>query len=314
MTISSIEFIDTNLFSNTSNSYNDRIQKSLIRNHIIALIHDFPTFEPCIDKFFQVDGTSKRLLNISGLVHVSKFLSDIPLIIWIHEEYPIMAPRVFIISNPECPVHRYHPFIDKSGAIASTYLNWDRRSNLCTLVHNLVNLFLHDHPSMPKSILKVTVLDDIVTKLCTDVATMNARSSNEIEEWSLTQAKLRTRADQVDGEISRLQRENLDKRVIQLRSYNHSLSKWLRRNIRSIKDRNNKSTFEDVFEEVDEKSKVVLDSLPEDRALEDVMYALDKALAEGVISFEEYIRQVRVIAREQFHYRAMLVKLQISVL
>ncbi|KAK9684857.1 hypothetical protein RND81_10G237500 [Saponaria officinalis] len=316
MDTSSIEFMDTFLFSNPSTlSYTNPNQKPIIRSHILELINDFPTFEPCIDTFFHFDGTSTSLLNVSGLIYVSKFLSDVPIIIWINENYPVMAPMVFVVSNLDCPVHENHPFIDKSGVIAPTYLNWDQKSNLCTLVHNLGNLFLHDHPSMPSSIFKVTVLDDLVTKVCIDVAMMNAQNSDEIEKWSSTQEKLRTRADQVDGGISSLliERENLEKRVIQLRRYTNTLSKWLRRNRGSIIDQVDELTYEDVFEEIDEKSKAVLDTLADDRALDDVMYGLDTALIEGVTSFKEYIRQVRVISREQFHCRAMLVKLQIHV-
>ncbi|XP_074317871.1 protein ELC-like [Silene latifolia] len=311
-----MEFVDTKLFSDPSIlSYKDPTQKSLIRNHILHLIHDFPAFKPSNDTFFHVDGAFTELLKVSGLIPVSKILTDVPLVIWLHENYPVMAPMVYVGLNPDCPVHENHPFIDKSGVIAETHLNWDPHSSLCTLVHNLASLFVHDHPSMPSSILKMTVLDDLVPKVCKDFATINTRNRNEIEKWYSAQDELRRKASQVDGEISRLlvEREELEKRVIELRNYKDRLEKWVSTDTGAVMDRVETLTVDDAVEGIDVKSNVILESRAEDEALEDVMYALDKALVEGVMCFSEYMRRIRVAAREQFRYRDVLVKLKASL-
>lgn len=83
------------------------------------------------------------------------------------------------------------------------------------------------------------------------------------------------------------------------------LMNWLRVYNRKFDDEGG-----DGFECVDEASKVVLDCLAKDMALEDLMYALDKAIEQGVVPSGTYIRQVRAMAREQFFHRAMVQKLK----
>ncbi|RVW54756.1 hypothetical protein CK203_071888 [Vitis vinifera] len=68
--------------------------------------------------------------------------------------------------------------------------------------------------------------------------------------------------------------------------------------------------MEDVIEAADEKSELVLDQLAGDKAMEDLMYELDKAVEQGVVTLQAYIKEVRITAREQFFNRAMLLKLK----
>ena len=68
--------------------------------------------------------------------------------------------------------------------------------------------------------------------------------------------------------------------------------------------------IEKAFETVEPEWEPVLDCLASDKAIEDTIYAMDKAIEMGVVSFEAYIKQVRILAREQFYHRALLVKLR----
>lgn len=67
---------------------------------------------------------------------------------------------------------------------------------------------------------------------------------------------------------------------------------------------------EEMFEAGDEGSELVLEHLAGDMAMEDLMYALEKAVEEGVVTPEVYVKQVRFSAREQFFNRFMLLKLR----
>uniref|UniRef100_A0A803LFJ7 Uncharacterized protein n=2 Tax=Chenopodium quinoa TaxID=63459 RepID=A0A803LFJ7_CHEQI len=266
-----------------------------------------------------------NLLNVNGFLHVSDFLPDVPLIIWLHENYPLVSPMIFIPSNPECPIRENHPFVDPSGVVTTPYiLDWDqKKSNLCDLVHNLIDLFQLEHPCLPDTTLKATIqddldakfyddldvketiIDDLVRKISDDLAALNVQTRNDIERESNNQAKLKERGDVIDGYISLLkdERDNLEKSVAEVEEYNDKLSDWLRIS------QNASSTAH--VQIVGDKSKMV-EFKAASKALDDVLYALDKALEQGVISLDVYMKQVRVLAREQFFHRAMFFELKTS--
>ncbi|KMT10264.1 hypothetical protein BVRB_5g120210 [Beta vulgaris subsp. vulgaris] len=300
-----MEFIDTSLFETTTFklSYKDPTQKRMIRNHFLKFFQDFPSFIPSSNTFVNFDGTTMNLLNVNGFLYASEFLPEVPLVIWLHESYPYKSPMIFIPSNPECPIHSNHPYIDPSGFVTPPYiLDWhQKKSNLCELVHNLVHLFQHDHPSMPSSTLKATILDDLVAKIYDDLAVSDIQNRHEIEKWSNKQAKLQERGNKIDHLISTLEEEheNLENRVVELRDYHDKLLDWVRNN----KD----AALVAQLEIIGDKSKMV-DCKAEYNAIDDVIYALDKALEQGVMSLDVYMKNIRVLAREQFFLRARLLK------
>jgi ESCRT-I complex subunit TSG101 len=49
----------------------------------------------------------------------------------------------------------------------------------------------------------------------------------------------------------------------------------------------------------------MLECTATDLALEDAIYALDKAVQEGSVPFDGYLRSVRALAREQFFQRVL---------
>uniref|UniRef100_A0A2P2QP05 SB domain-containing protein n=1 Tax=Rhizophora mucronata TaxID=61149 RepID=A0A2P2QP05_RHIMU len=65
---------------------------------------------------------------------------------------------------------------------------------------------------------------------------------------------------------------------------------------------------DEAFEAVDENSKLVIDCLAADRAIDDLIDALDKALEQQVLNIDAYTKQVRALAREQFYSRRKLIK------
>ncbi|CAA6662768.1 unnamed protein product [Spirodela intermedia] len=59
---------------------------------------------------------------------------------------------------------------------------------------------------------------------------------------------------------------------------------------------------EEVFEVMDDKSKFVLKNEAESLAIDDVVWVLDEALMKRTVEFHDYIKQVRVLYREQFFH------------
>lgn len=232
-----------------------------------------------------------------------------------------MAPIVFVVSNPTYPIHRGHPFVEPSGLTTSPYLQtWEYpRCNLSELVHKLVQIFYHDHPffhsdfssfTHPSLVSKLEALDRISGTLHYDLLALQTKTVEEIEELSTLQVEMVKRVDITTSIIIGLEHEkmNLSRRVRDLTDEADVLMNWLK--VHGCKPVLQGHEIGNEFEGADEESTVVIDYLAADRGLEDLIYALDKAVEDGVVSFEMYIRQVRVLAREQYFHRAMLVKLK----
>ncbi|CAN4093362.1 unnamed protein product [Withania somnifera] len=325
---SSIQFIDATLSCTSPHfapSYSDPNQKRIIRRHLCSLIQDYPHFKPCIDAFPQDDGTSVNLLNVNGELHVSSSTPAIPLTIWLHESYPFVAPIVLVSTNTTYPIYENHPFEDSSsGAISSFYLeNWKYPGcNLSDLVHNLVNIFSHIHPFYNSASSDkffhpslASGREAVVRLSCTlhyDMTELLSKTHEEVEELSSLGEQMVRRAIVADFSIdeNENEREELKERAKVSRDEAENLSSWLRVN---DEDSFPANKIEDTFEATDKNSKALLDCLAADRATEDLVYSLDKAVEQGVVPLGTYIKQVRLLAKEQFFDRAKLVKMGISL-
>lgn len=320
---SSIQFIET-AFSCTTPfalSYSDPDQKWIIRQHLLSFLQYYPSFRLSSDRFAHNDGTTVNLLNVTGSVRVSHSMPSIPLIIWLHENYPYVPPLVFVSPDPTNSIHRNHAFVDSSGATVTPYIiSWQYpSSNLSDLVRNMVKIFSRDHPfaygsasgfNHPSLVSKREAIDRLTGMLHYDVAVFQANAQNEIEELSVLQEELGRRVVITDGMIAGLHEERgkLELRVNELTEEADTLASWVRVNDpKSIVTGMNGTAdggAEEAFEAIDGESQVVLESSAADLAIDDTMCALDKALENGVLGFGLYIKQVRNLAREQFYYRA----------
>ncbi|XP_051116110.1 protein ELC-like [Andrographis paniculata] len=74
--------------------------------------------------------------------------------------------------------------------------------------------------------------------------------------------------------------------------------------------RDEKEALEQQLQMVLMNSDQMLDCTASDLALEDTIYALDKAVQEGAVPFDQYLRNVRLLAREQFFHRATASKVR----
>lgn len=87
------------------------------------------------------------------------------------------------------------------------------------------------------------------------------------------------------------------------------LEGWVRENEGKVAKMRN-ADVDEAFEPLDGLSKQMLDSTASDLAIEDVVYSLDKAVQEGVVPFEQYLRSIRMLSRDQFFHRALTAKIR----
>ncbi|KAK4403291.1 protein ELC [Sesamum angolense] len=89
------------------------------------------------------------------------------------------------------------------------------------------------------------------------------------------------------------------------------LEGWLRENEEKLGSNEvNCVDVDEAFEPCDVLSKQMMDCTASDLAVEDAIYALDKAAQEGAIPFDQYLRNVRLLSREQFFHRATASKVR----
>lgn len=236
-----------------------------------------------------------------------------------------MPPMVYVLSDSTSPIHQDHPFVHSSGATSSPYLQtWAfPRCHLTELVHNLVKIFSRDHPFVyspaasfthPSLVSKMEALDRLSGMLHYDTIVLQAQTEEEMEDFSNLQSEMVKRDDTITSMIMGLEHErmNLKHRAMNLMNQADVLVNWLRVNdAKSLVTKlEGEMDDDDAFEAGDEDSKLLIEFLAADSAIEDSMYALDKAVEHGVVSFDAYLRQVRMLAREQFFLRSKLVKLR----
>ncbi|KAM0943987.1 putative ubiquitin E2 variant, ubiquitin-conjugating enzyme/RWD, steadiness box (SB) [Dioscorea sansibarensis] len=312
---SSIEFIDST-FSDTgmrSLSYKHQELKWLIREHLFSLFHDFPLFFPSADNYIHNDGTVVHLLNITGYLTVPPSKLPVRMTIWLKEEYPFTPPLVYISSHSAAKMHHQHPFIDpSSGSTCCPYLEtWKYpRSNLSDLTREIVEVFkictpYPDFVDESLVIMTMTNRKDIELQLARQVhddkGCFTAQVEEDIEHLLGLQGMLLERADTLNFIMHELEKERKSLRdaVNSMALDVEAILEWLRAT----------DDIEEVVDVADERSKCLIKSQAEDRAIDDVVEVIWKEVVEGRIEFREYLKQIRRSAREQFFHRALIIKL-----
>ncbi|GBG70919.1 hypothetical protein CBR_g8221 [Chara braunii] len=157
-------------------------------------------------------------------------------------------------------------------------------------------------------------------RLDADVTTYEKRLHAEEDNHRNIQVLLARRSAEIETGVRELvhEKEALEHRLQVVLTNTDVLESWLRENAgkggcgegrgeeNDADDDDNKvlAEIDTVFLPFDSLSRQLLESTAEDLALEDVMYSLDKALHDGVISLETYMKHTRICAREQFFQRA----------
>ncbi|KAK9137516.1 hypothetical protein Sjap_008110 [Stephania japonica] len=328
--VASMQFISAALSCDGTRalSYKHTELKWLIRDDLLSLLRNFPSFTPSVDTFTHDDGQTVNLLNASGSFRASPPTPPIPLTIWIHESYPFVPPMVIISVTPNMLIFQDHPFVNPSGMASSPYLvTWRYPySNLLDLARNLAHLFAFHHPCLPpvpilprlvdaSLVAKHEALNYLTIALHHDMLELVGKAEEDMIGLSCLKEEIHDNAEVFDTAISQgfeREKSTLEKRLRELTHEEDVLRNWLMFNPPKHTVEILEHDVLEIFEHENKKSRLTLEATAEDLAIDDLLYALDKAVSEGVIPFDQYLKQVRNLSREQFFHRDMILKLRRS--
>ncbi|KAG1330444.1 protein ELC-like [Cocos nucifera] len=289
----------------------------LIRHHLASLSETFPSLRPSTAAFTYNDGRTATLLHAEGIIPTTPG-RHLPASIWLLEAYPHVPPAVFLRPARGSLIEPGHPHVDPSGAVDAPYLRSWRfpKSNLADLVHSLSLLFSLDTPlyagTDPKK--EPAEMKLILEKVQRDLAGLGRNREAEMEGFLRVQAELKRRKEAIVRGIRELEeeRENLEQELQIILTNTDVMESWVRetkgKNRRRWKAR--EVSVDDVFEPSDVYSRQLMECTAVDRELEDTIYALDRAVTEGCVAVDVYLKSVRSLSREQFFHRNMAVKVR----
>jgi ESCRT-I complex subunit TSG101 len=163
----------------------------------------------------------------------------------------------------------------------------------------------------PTEVFKRNTISKLVESVHNDMGIMRKNREAEMEGLINGQTVLRQREEHISNGLREMQneKEGLEQQL-QMASMNADvLESWLRDNEEKLGSLGNVD-IDEAFHHCDVLSKQMLDSTSSDLAIEDTIYALDKAVQEGSIQFDQYLRNVRLLSREQFFHRATSSKIR----
>ncbi|KAK9101709.1 hypothetical protein Sjap_018963 [Stephania japonica] len=169
----------------------------------------------------------------------------------------------------------------------------------------------HHRPSFsddPNEVYRKNAINNILATVHADVAALRRNREAEMEGMFSAQAVLRQREEVLGKGFREMQdeKEGLEQQLQMVLMNSDVLEVWLRDNEGKPK----MTTVDDVFEPCDVLSKQMLECTASDLAIEDLVYGLDKAVQEGSIPFDLYLKNIRSLSREQFFHRATAAKVR----
>lgn len=167
----------------------------------------------------------------------------------------------------------------------------------------------------PTEVYKRNAVSKIVEMVHGDVGEMRREREGEVEGLFNLQAVLRRRGEEVSKGLREMleEKEALEQELQIVLMNGDVLEGWLRDN-KGKKLLGGVENVDDVFECVDVLSKQMLECTASDLAIEDTIDSLDKAVQMGVVPFDQYLRSVRALSREQFFQRATASKVRAAQL
>lgn len=158
----------------------------------------------------------------------------------------------------------------------------------------------------PAEVFKRNVVAKLVDMAYADAAALRTAREAEVDALFAVQAELRHRGDLVADGVHRMgeEKEALERRLQDVMMATDVIESWVMENRR----RGDAQATDDAIQPADVLSRQMVDCTAADLALEDTIYALDKAIQEGSVPFDGYLRSVRALARDQFFQRALSAK------
>lgn len=166
----------------------------------------------------------------------------------------------------------------------------------------------------PAEVFKRNAITKLVENLNGDIRELRKGSEGQMEGLFGAQAVLRRRDEELRKGVKEMQdeKEALEQQLQMVLMNTDVLEGWLRDNEGKLGSSNKVDDVDvdEAFETCDALSKQMLNCTASDMAVEDTIYALDKAVQEGAIPVDQYLRNVRLLSREQFFHRATASKVR----
>ncbi|XP_065867376.1 protein ELC-like [Euphorbia lathyris] len=161
-------------------------------------------------------------------------------------------------------------------------------------------------------VFKRNAMNKIVESVHGDILQLRKAREGEMENLFSAQAALRRREEEINKGLKEMQdeKEGLEAQLQVVLMNTDVLESWVRENEGKPKGSGVDLDVDSAFECNDPLSKQMLDCTAADLAIEDVVYCLDKAVQEGSVPFDQYLRNVRLLSREQFFHRATAAKVR----
>ncbi|KAE8683194.1 Protein ELC [Hibiscus syriacus] len=162
---------------------------------------------------------------------------------------------------------------------------------------------------------KMNAVNKLVEMVNGDIIKMRKERETGMEGLFSDQAVLRRREEEINKGLKEMQdeKEALELQLQVVLMSSDVLDRWIRDNEGKTKNIGKNIDYVDldkVFYCADELSEQMLDCTAADLAIEDAFYSLDKAVQEGAVPFDQYLRNVRLLSREQFFHRATAAKVR----
>lgn len=170
------------------------------------------------------------------------------------------------------------------------------------------------HTEDPTEVFRRNAINKLVEMVHNDVTALRKTREGEMEGLFGLQGVLKQREEVLNNGVKEMQdeMEGLEQQLQMVLMNTDVLEGWLREN--QGKKMGSLENVEEAFECVDVLSKQMLDCTSADLAIEDTLYALDKGVQVGAVPFDQYLRSVRALSREQFFHRATAAKVRAAQL
>ncbi|KFK38596.1 hypothetical protein AALP_AA3G134300 [Arabis alpina] len=154
-------------------------------------------------------------------------------------------------------------------------------------------------------VFKKNAINKLVEMVHGDLISMRRAREGEAEELLSLQGGLKRREEEINRGLKEMveEKETLEQQLQVISMNTDILDSWVRENQGKTKNLVDLDV-DTAFECVDTLSKQMLDCTALDLAIEDAIYSLDKSFQDGVVPFDQYLRNVRLLSREQFFHRA----------
>lgn len=150
-------------------------------------------------------------------------------------------------------------------------------------------------------------IESLVLRLRDRLVEEQQAQGSEMQELRDVQAKLRANEQQLERMVASAaaERDELERALTEMSVKRVEMESWLHEYETKVPASSGDIDPNTAIVPVDDLSSQALDAHAADLAIEETLYALDKALQRGLLQPEVYLKQVRRLCRKQYYARAL---------